>query len=80
MVNPKSTLFQLDIFSTLKYGYLFNVNLNILIFQVLWYKNKIVLESTQNQRFLNVKFRRWFNVDKLTLFRGWNTCTFSTLM
>ena len=80
MVNPKSMLFQLDIVSTLKYGYLFNVILNILIFKALWYKNKIVLESTQNQRFLIVKFRRWFNVDKLTLFRIWNTCTFSTLM
>ena len=38
------------------------------------------LESTQNQRCFNVKFRRWFNVDKLMLFRRWNTVIFSTLI
>ena len=29
--------------------------------------------STHNQRCFNVKFRHWFYVDKLTLFRRWNT-------
>ena len=30
-----------------------------------------VLESTQNKRCFNVNFQRWFNIDKLTLFRHW---------
>ena len=52
-----------------------------LIFQTSWYINKLAfLESAQNQRCFNVKFRRWFNVDKLMLFRRWNTVTFSTLI
>ena len=36
-------------------------------------KDNSFLESTQNQRCFNVKFPCWFNVDKLTLFRRWNT-------
>ena len=43
-------------------------------------RTKLFLESTQNQRCFNVKFRRWFNVDKLTLFRRWNTVIFSTMI
>ena len=43
-------------------------------------KTKKFLLSTQNQRCLNVKFSRWFNVGKLILFRRWKTVTFSTLM
>ena len=53
------------IVSTLMYGYLFNVDIKILIFQTSWYKNKI---------------RRWFNVDKVTLFRLSNTDIFLTLI
>ena len=52
-----------------------------LIFQTSRYMNKIAfLESAQNQRCFRVKFRRWFNVDKLTLFRRSNTVIFSTLI
>ena len=40
-------------------------------------KDNSFLESNQNQRCFNVKFRRWFNVDKLTLFRRWNTVIFN---
>ena len=43
-------------------------------------KDNSFLESTQNQRCFNVKFRRWFNVDKLTLFRRWNTVIFLMLI
>ena len=53
----------------------------IVIFQASWYMNKIAfLEPAQNQRCFNVEFRRWFNVDKLTLFRSTNTVIFSTLI
>ena len=38
------------------------------------------LQSTQNQRCFNVKFRGWLNVDKLTLIRRWNAVVFSTLI
>ena len=47
-------------------------------------RTKLFLWSTQNQCCFIVKFRRWFNVDKLTLSRRWNTVTntvtFSTLI
>ena len=91
-VNPKSTSFEsqistlfwrwwTDFVSALKYGYFFNVNIKILILKASWYKNKIVfLELIQNQRCFNVKMRRWFNVDKLELFRRWNMVIFSTLI
>ena len=45
----------------------------MLIWRFSFFKHSAFLESTQNQRFFNVKFRRWFNVDKLTLFRRWKT-------
>ena len=41
-------------------------------------RTKIFSLSTQNQRYFNVKLRRWLNVDKLTLFRSWNTVIIST--
>ena len=41
---------------------------------------KLFLESTQNQHCFNVKFWRWFNVDKLTFFWRWNMVIFSTLI
>ena len=48
---------------------------------VCWYnRTKIISEPTQNQHCFNVKFRRWFSFDKPTLFRCWNTVTFSTLI
>ena len=43
-------------------------------------KRKMLLWSTQNQCCFNVKFGRWFNVDKVMLFRCWNTVIFSTSM
>ena len=46
---------------------------------MIWEQNRFLV-STQNQRCFNVKFRRWFNVDKMTLFRRWNTVTSSTLI
>ena len=36
--------------------------------------------STQNQRCFNVKFRRWYNVDKLTLLKRWNAVILSTVI
>ena len=42
-------------------------------------ETKMVLWSTQNQCCFNVEFRRWFNFDKETLFRRWNTVTSSML-
>ena len=45
---------------------------NTVILSTFTYKNiiitKLFLESTPNQRCSNVKFRCWFNIDKLTLF------------
>ena len=45
---------------------------NTVILSMFTYKNiiitKLFLESTPNQRCSNVKFRCWFNIDKLTLF------------
>ena len=38
----------------------------------------MLLGSTQNQRYFNDKFRRWFNVDKTTLFGCWNIVIYST--
>ena len=38
----------------------------------------MLLGSTQNQRYFNDKFRRWFNVDKTTLFECWNIVIYST--
>ena len=38
----------------------------------------MLLESTQNQRYFNDKFRRWFNVDKTTLFGCWIIVIYST--
>ena len=43
-------------------------------------KDNGFLESTQNQRCFNLKFQRWFNFDKLTLFRCWNTAIFLMLI
>ena len=43
-------------------------------------RTKMFLRSTQNQRYFNFKFRHWFNVDKLMLFRRWNTVIFSALV
>ena len=37
---------------------------------MIWEQNRFLV-SPQNQRCYNVKFWRWFNVDKLTLFRRW---------
>ena len=55
----------------LKYGYLFNINVKILIFQASWYKENIVFRANQKstlfQRCFNVEFYRWINVDKSTL-------------
>ena len=47
----------------LKYGYVFNVNIKLIIFQASLYKNKIVLRVNC----FNVEFYRWINVDKSTL-------------
>ena len=44
---------------TLKYGYLFNIDRKILIFQAWWYENKIVFRVNQ----------------KSTLFQSWNLST-----
>ena len=57
-------------------------NFNIdLTYWVCWYNiGTLSLVLTQNHRCFNVKCRRWFNVDKLTLFRRWNTVIFSTLI
>ena len=38
---------------------------------------KLVLAATQNHRRFNVKFWFCFNVDKITLFRRWNTVLFN---
>ena len=43
-------------------------------------RTKLFFESTQNQCCFNVKFQRWFNVDKLPLFRHWNTVISSTFI
>ena len=47
----------------MKYGYLFNVNIKILIFQASWYKNKIVFrvnpKSTLFQRWILSINQRW---------------------
>ena len=55
----------------LKYGYLFNINVKILIFQASWYKENIFFRANQKstlfQRCFNVEFYQWINGDKLTL-------------
>ena len=43
-------------------------------------RTKMFLWSTQNQRCFNFKFRRWFNVDNLTLFGRRNTLSFLRCM
>ena len=48
---------------------------------VCWYnRTKFVLVSTQNHCCFNVKFWCSFNVDKMTLFRRWNTVISWTLI
>ena len=71
----KLTLFQRwnrVIFSTLIWRFQFFKHHDI--------RRRLLLESTQNQRCFNLKFWHWFDVDKFTLFRRWNTVTFSTLI
>ena len=43
---------------------------------VCWHnRTKLGLVSTQNHRCFNSKFWRCFNIDKMTMFRRWNTVT-----
>ena len=51
----------------LKYGYLFKVNIKILIFQASWYKNKTIFRDNPKSTLFNVEFDRGSNVDKSTL-------------
>ena len=46
----------------------FSVNMKIIISWASQYKNKTFSESIQNQPCFNVKFRLWFDFDKLTCF------------
>ena len=64
--------------SILMYRQNFDINSTCWVY---WYnRTKLVLVSTQNHRCFNVKFWCCVNVDKMTLFRRWNTAICLTLM
>ena len=68
---------QTEVVSTLKYGYLFNVTIKILIFQASLYRNKIVFrvnpKLTLFQRWILSMNQRWQTDVESTWILGWPT-------